>query len=1259
MRYLFNDNWRFCLLEGDTELADALAALAQERFAAVPVPHDWLIADSMNLYRDGDGWYLKEFEPVRTDRQVLLIFDGIYMDSTVYVNGREAARNPYGYTSFSVDLTEHLKEGSNQILVRVRYRAPNSRWYTGAGINRNVWIRFLEPVDFAENGVYVSAAKCDRGGVCDTGGDRNENAAGPSRENGADYLLHIEAELTGDSAVRPDFALLDEAGEPVPMELISCERADGKFVLEYLCRNVAEWSAEQPALYRLNGRAGEALFTTRIGFRTIEMRPQEGLFVNGRYEKLHGVCLHFDQGALGGAFNLSACRRQLQIMKEMGVNAIRCAHAMPAREMMDLTDEMGFYVISEGFDMWERPKTPYDYARFFPEWHERDVESWIRRDRNHPSILMWSIGNEIYDTHADPERGAALTAELKSLVERWDPRGNGRVTIGSNYMPWENAQHCADIVKIAGYNYGEKYYEAHHAAHPDWVIYGSETSSIVQSRGIYHFPLAASRLSDEDGQCSSLGNSTTSWGAQSPEACVVTDRDLAYSMGQFLWSGFDYLGEPTPYHSKNSFFGQVDTAGFPKDAYYIWQAAWIDPKTHPMIHIFPYWDHNPGQQVDVRVASNAAAVELFLNGKSLGRQNLTHAPGSGSRIIADYQVVYEPGILKAVGYDENGECIVQEEKHSFGEAASLHLKADRKAAVCGSGELIFVTVSAVDRDGNPVENAACRIDVSVDGCGLLTGLDNGDSTDYDSLKGCSKRLFSGKLLAIIAPSEEPGEIVITARSKGLKEAVLICRAEPGTSADEACGMTATSGFTAMYEKDAMHPTVPIYPGERQFRAQPNQEREIINGKAGEIPVRAVRLHAGVLPEAEDNITENNLESGREHKTEETTLRMLTKEHPAAYAYAEILPADADDQEVIFSAVDDSGVPSALVRVEPAAESEADSDESSQTAGMTRAEQRHNPAVKLTALGDGTFRLRAASRSGTGQIRILSELEYCIEGVGQVQLDPYDFIWAGQYSSCEGEIGAGNERGIATARDGVSMVSYANLDFGAGGSDRITMPIFTLTDEEYPIEIWEGRPDEPGSRLLDCVIYKKKSIYNVYQEETWQLKERLRGMKTISFRVHQKMHIKGFSFEKQERVLRRITAGEADLVYGDTYTRNGMDVLGIGNNVTLEFREMNLDAVREADGTAGICLEGRTPLDVCMIQLCMFSEGQETRAELNFAGTQELQDTGDSESVQEWTARSFSFKAPQGVSRISFLFLPGSNFDFRGFQFVTPGTQGLS
>ena len=351
--------------------------------------------------------------------------------------------------------------------------------------------------------------------------------------------------------------------------------------------------------------------------------------LNGKKIKLNGVCEHHDLGALGAAFNKAALKRRFVILKEMGVNAVRTAHNMPAVELMELADEMGILIVSEAFDMWEKSKTPYDYARFFKEWAHIDVKSWVMRDRNHPSLLMWSIGNEIYDTHAG-ERGQEVTKMLMDYVLKYDPRENAKVTIGSNFMPWENAQKCADIVKVAGYNYAEKYYKKHHEEHQDWIIYGSETASIVQSRGIYHFPFEKSILADDDEQCSALGNSTTSWGAKSAEACIIAERDTPFSLGQFIWTGFDYIGEPTPYHTKNSYFGQIDTATFKKDSYYIYQAEWTDYKTKPMVHIFPYWDFNKGQMIDVRVCSNACKIELQLNGITIGTHVIDHEHGTAT-----------------------------------------------------------------------------------------------------------------------------------------------------------------------------------------------------------------------------------------------------------------------------------------------------------------------------------------------------------------------------------------------------------------------------------------------------------------------------------------------------------------------------------------------------------------------------------------------------------------------------------------------------
>ena len=433
---------------------------------------------------------------------------------------------------------------------------------------------------------------------------------------------------------------------------------------------------------------------------------------------------------------------------------------------MDIADETGMLILSEGFDMWERSKTDYDYARFFDEWVEKDVASWVRRDRNRPSIIGWSVGNEIFDTHAD-ERGQEVTAWLKRLVKLHDPEGNGYVTFGSNYMQWENGQKCADILKLAGYNYGERLYEEHHAAHPDWMIYGSETASVVQSRGIYHFPLSETLLTDDDEQCSSLGNSCTGWGAKNTEACIIPDRDAEYCAGQFIWTGFDYIGEPTPYSTKNSYFGQFDTAGFAKDSAYVFRAEWTDYKAEPFVHIFPYWDFSDGLPCDVRVCSNAPRVELFKDGVSMGAYDIDHK--HGKELTANYVIPYEKGELKAVAYDENGNIIAEDIQRSFGDAVRIEAVPDKTEILADGSDLVYIEISAFDKDGTFCANANNRVNVSVEGAARLMGLDNGDSTDYDQYKGTSRRLFSGKMLAVIGSTDKTGEIKVTLASKGLPD----------------------------------------------------------------------------------------------------------------------------------------------------------------------------------------------------------------------------------------------------------------------------------------------------------------------------------------------------------------------------------------------------------------------------------------------------------------------------------------------------------
>lgn len=1167
MRRLWNDGWSFLRLEVGTELSDALGR--EQDFVPVDIPHDWLIYDVNRLYENGTGWYLKNFEWTGDgEKRLFLIFEGIYMDSAVYVNGHKAAEWKYGYSTFDIEITEYVRQGNNQVLVSACFQSPNSRWYSGAGIYRNVWMKVTEKTCIVENGVYISA-----------------------KQQQEDFLLRVETSVDAPAAAdgEADMASSGQQGyevihrlffqkEEIPMKLVW----DQGSVREYLVEKPVLWDVESPALYTLRtdltvqGKAWQQEDNS-FGFRHTEFDPDRGFFLNGRHVKLNGACEHHDLGALGAAFSRPAMVRRLKKLKSMGVNAIRGSHNMMAPELVELADEMGFLLISEAFDMWERPKNPYDYGRFFAEWHEKDVKTWVCRDRNHPSVILWSIGNEIYDTHAG-ERGQELTRELKALVERYDPCGNARVTIASNYMPWENACKCADIVKIAGYNYSEKYYGEHHKKHPDWVIYGSETSSIVQSRGIYHFPLKAEILAEDDLQCSALGNSITSWGAKSLENCVSVDRDTEFSMGQFLWSGFDYIGEPTPYHTKNSYFGQIDTAGFPKDSYYVWQAAWTDYHETPMVHVFPYWDFNPGQLIDIRVCSNAPETELFLNGKSLGRQKLSHGPGSGRKILADYQAPYEEGVLTAVAYDETGKELAKSVRRSFGNSYAVRIYPENTVIKADGQDLLFLEIGTVDDQGNPVENACDRVQVQVTGAGRLVGLDNGDSTDYDSYKGMSRRLFSGKLLAMVRSAGEPGEIYVQVSAKGLIGASVVCHSvrTPDGAGTMSCNSGECEDLPCDTRKDE----------DLLCGTKGDGSPSVRTGKADEIPVRKITL-----------ITEESREFGPEKK-------IISVE-------AKIDPPEADDRELIFRAVDDHGVDSNLVRLVP-----------------------NGNRAELEALGDGEFRLRCMSKSGTDSIRLISQLEFQIRGLGKAYLDPYDFISGSQYTSAKGEAGNGNERGVATARDGETVVSYSGIDFGRIGSDQITMPIFALDSKEYPIQIWEGIPGEPGSELIGDVVYQKPSIWNVYQEETFRLQRMVKGITTVSFLLRQKVHIKGFSFKRYEKAWMRLAAASADNLYGDSFRIAGDAVEEIGNNVSLEFAEMDFGD----KGTEKLTIWGRAPKGNNTIHVRFFDGNNESKQIVEFPGG------------SGYASQTFALMPVRGLVTVTFVFMPGSCFDFQAFRF---------
>ena len=1152
-----NSEWLF-FKQPLSDTTTTLPAQNDSRFYPVNLPHDWLIANSADHYENSEGWYQKTISSdilpfdASSDDDWLLYFEGVYMDCTIFVNGMQAGEWKYGYSSFEVRLTPFLKTGENTILVHVRYQSPNSRWYSGAGIYRSVWLKKVPAVHIASDGIAAETHLI---------------------ENGKWLLcMHTTLEKEGIQQSAKDFFASENDNESTSLSLSFCvQTLDGTVILSEIpedtpvtLTNIKPWDINKPNLYKIVctlSENGTAIQTETIttGFRTTRFDTNEGFFLNDVHIKLKGVCQHHDLGALGSAVNRSAIKRQLTILKSMGVNAVRTTHNMPAVELLELADEMGILIVDEAFDMWEMSKTTYDYARFFKEWSARDVKSWICRDRNHPCVILWSIGNEIYDTHAN-EHGQEITRYLKEQVLLHDPYGHALPTIGSNFMQGENARKCADILKIAGYNYAERLYNKQHADHPDWVIYGSETSSTVQSRGIYHFPLAKPLLTDDDGQCSSLGNSTVNWGAKNQQFCAVSDLHMPFSLGQFLWSGFDYIGEPTPYQSRNSFFGQIDTAGFPKDAYYFYQSVWTDAKTNPMIHILPYWDFNPGQMIDVRVYTNAPKAALFFNDTLIGEKKL--AQTQEDNIIADWSLPYKNGVLTAIAYDEAGNEIARDTKHSFGDASSLRLSADRLEVPANGEELIFVTIDALDANGYPVDNATNRVHVTVEGEGLLAGLDNGDSTDYEPYKGDCRRLFSGKLLAIIAPTLNAGTITVTASSDGLKDAVLTLNtvACKNRCSDDLHIMTIT--------RDPLADTV---------------------SHATDIPVRSITLSC------EDSC-------------------ILTASKPSAVISAVTHPANATAQPLDWKVTNAEGV------VVP-------------YAALKQIDDTH---MRILAFADGSFFVRCGVTNGRGCTALYSMLEFKAEQIGTMNLDPYSFTVGSLYTYAEGEVANGNAHGAATGSEGTTSITYGPFDFGTFGTDTVTIPIFETESQPVDLTFIEGKTKSKPGTILCTGRYDKKMIWDQYQEETFKLPKRLKGVTTFTIQVtDRKLHIGGLTFHKLEKAWTTLAASDIDRIYGDAFCRTDDAITGIGNNVTIEYTDMDF-----GDETSAVIeITGRSPIAKNTIHVRTSN------------GTEEALNIAEFTYSEDYTTKCFPVNVLSGSQTVTLLFLPGSNFDLKSIRFI--------
>ena len=780
-RLSMDKNWLFML--ADTS-AMAQADYDDSHWRRLDVPHDWAIEGDFSAGNPsgagggalpgGTGWYRKHLTLTATDmrsvseqgNRYLMEFDGIYMNATVYVNGHKAAYRPYGYSSFEVDLTPHLRQGNNVVAVRVdNSDQPNSRWYSGCGIYRHVWLNTVQRVHVRHWGIHADA-------TVDKGKGR----------------LNITVDLEGKGQV--ENTLLDDKGQVVG-------RSKGLRSTITVARPHL-WSCDDPYTYKVRTRVmvgGQVVdeVETTTGFRSFRFDAKTGFWLNGKNMKLNGVCEHHDLGCLGAAIHEDAIHRKLVKLRQMGVNALRTSHNPPAPELLNMCDTMGIVVMDESFDMWRRRKTQNDYARFFDEWHERDLADMVLRDRNHPSILLWSIGNEVLEQWSSAEADtltleqanlilnaghdastlaqdgemsvqSLLTRHLADIVRRYD--STRPITAGCNEPAPGNHLFKSGALDIIGFNYHHEWVKDVPNNFPGKPFLLTESVSALQTRGHYMMPSDSVYkapvewwlpYTDPSFMCSAYDNMHASWSSTHEQTWDVV-KHTPYVAGQFIWTGFDYLGEPTPYGfpARSSYFGIIDLAGLPKDTYYMYQSEWTNK---PMLHLFPHWNWLPGQTVDLWAYFNQAdEVELFVNGKSQG----TRSKADSHHYHVAWRVSFEPGELKAVSR-RNGQTVCEQTINTAAQPAAIRLTTDYRGR-----ELWFVKAEVVDQQGNRCPWATDQLFFTVDGDATILGTDNGDQTSMERFTAPQRKAFFGQCIVVVKGQKA----TLTAQGYNLKAATL-------------------------------------------------------------------------------------------------------------------------------------------------------------------------------------------------------------------------------------------------------------------------------------------------------------------------------------------------------------------------------------------------------------------------------------------------------------------------------------------------------
>jgi len=774
----------------------------------VTVPHDWAIYGPFSIHNDrqniaitqdgqkeamehagrtgglpfvGPGWYRLSFDvpEFSKGRSCKLVFDGAMSHADVYLNGKHVSYWPYGYNSFIVDVTPHIKAGeTNELAVRLENYNESSRWYPGAGLYRNVHLVVTEDAYVPEWGTHIITEEI---GAAHADVAQATEFVVPEGKSFSDYRIRTQ--------------IFDPQGNlAAENEKVGTEYDNNVFEQDFLIRDPQLWTVEEPYLYSSVSRIyeGETLkdeYTTTFGIRTVKVEGDKGFFLNGKPLKFKGVCNHHDLGPLGGIANEAGIRRQIRILKDMGCNAIRTSHNMPAPELVKACDEMGMMLMAETFDEWVTPKVENGYNKHFVEWAEKDLVNLIRHFRNSPAVVMWCVGNEVPDQWPG-EKGTKISLWLQNICHREDP--TRPVTMGMDQPDNVVYNNIAAVFDVPGFNYRPHRYQESYSKLPQRMILGSETASTVSSRGVYKFPVERKAMAKyPDHQASSYDVEHCNW-SNLPEDDFIQHEDLPYCMGEFVWTGFDYLGEPTPYYSDwpshSSLFGIIDLAGLPKDRYWLYRSHWN--KDVETLHILPHWNWagREGEVTPVFVYTNHPSAELFINGKSQGRRtkdmSVTVHNSADSLSMKTFKrqqryrlmwmdTVYEPGTVKVVAYDADGNPVAEKEIHTAGKPYRIVLEADRSQIKADGKDLSFVTVKVVDRNGNLCPLADNKISFKVKGKGSYRAGANGNPASLESFQEPEMKVFYGMMTAIVSSSEEPGDIILEATSKGLRKAVLV------------------------------------------------------------------------------------------------------------------------------------------------------------------------------------------------------------------------------------------------------------------------------------------------------------------------------------------------------------------------------------------------------------------------------------------------------------------------------------------------------